>query len=180
MPTVKHTGTHYIMKVLNYRYAKLTRDGRISIKKKACNHSTEYQLINGHFDCRANTLIEMSKDLKTVIPLRHPALIAVSWKKRPKDIHHQGTFLDEWLKMCEVDNAFHFPLETMPFDELESYTEMTVNRQTEVIHSIGDYPEKKDLQTIQNFLDDDWPLVLAALDTSIGRKFYNDKSLCGL
>ena len=178
VPTVKHTGTHYIMRVLGYNYAKLLRDGKVCIKKKPCTkHLHTYDIINGHFDERADTLIEMSKHMRTVIPLRHPAFVAVSWKKRPTDINHRGTFLDEWLKMCEVDNAFHFPLETMPFDKLAEFTGMELNRTKQRIHSIGDYPQRKDLQTARNFLQDEWALVEQALDTSIGRKFYHDNSI---
>jgi len=180
VPTVKHTGTHYILKVLKNNNAKLGRCGRVCLSgKRPCMlKDHKYELIHGHFDERADTIIEMSKYMKTVIPLRHPALVAVSWKKRPKDHNHKTTFLEEWLKMCEVDNAFHFPLETMPFDKLAEFTGKPVKRTRERIHSIGDYPEKESLKTIQNFLKDDWLLVEQALNTSIGRKFYDNPNLC--
>ena len=167
---------------MRYQYAKLQRNGRVCIDNKFCNNGTHtYNLINGHFDVRADTLIEMSKHMKTVIPLRHPALIAVSWKKRPKDINHRGTFLDEWMKMCEVENAFHFPLEIKPFDALEAFTGIEIIRHDKLINSIGNYPEKESLQTAKNFLQDDWALVEIALNTPIGRKFYNEYSnLCGV
>lgn len=181
VPTVKHTGTHYLMYLLRGQYAKLLHDGRVCINKKYCNNGTHtYKLLNGHFDVRADTLIEMSRHMKTVIPLRHPALIAVSWKKRPKDQHHQGTFLDEWMKMCEVENALHFPMETKPFDALEAFTGIQVIRHDTMTNSIGNYPEKENLKTIQNFLKDDWLLVEQALNTSIGRKFYEYSNICWL
>jgi len=179
IPTVKHTGTHYLIDILHGRYAKLLKDGRVCINKQSCtkkNHN--YNLLTAHFDIRADVLIEMSKTMKTVIPLRHPALIAVSWKVRPKDQHHQGTFLDEWLRMCEVENALHFPMETRPFDALKAFTGIDVYRHDKTINSRGNYPEKENLKTMQNFLKDDWLLVEQALTTSIGRKFYDNPNLC--
>ena len=170
VPTVKHTGTHFILNALGYQYADLVKSGRVRTNISNGGEAPhDYDIITGHFDMRADTLIAMSKCMKTVIPLRHPALVAVSWKKRPD----HGSFIDEWLKMCEVENALHFPLETMPFDKLAEFTGMGLNRTRKRIHSIGDYPQRKDLKTARNFLQDEWALVELALNTSIGRKFYH-------
>jgi hypothetical protein len=166
------------MRCLDYNYAKLDRDGLVKIKKVICRRLTHtYDLINAHFDERADTLIEMSKHMKTVIPLRHPALIAVSHKKREGQPRHDIPWYIQWDKMCEVENAFHFPLETKPFDELEEFTGMKVKRIDGVIHSIGNYPEKKDLKTMRDFLQKDWDFVEKALKTNIGQRFYNDDSI---
>jgi hypothetical protein len=181
VPTIQHSGTHYIMRCLNYNYAKLDRDGMIKVNKVPCSMLTHtYDLINGHFDTRADTLVEMSRHMKTVIPLRHPALIAVSHKKREGWPRHEIHWHDQWLKMCEVENAFHFTLEDKPFVELEKFTGMKVHRFDKVVRSLGDYPEKKNLKTIRDFLKEEWDFVEKALNTKIGRRFYDNTYLRGL
>jgi hypothetical protein len=170
------------------RQAKLDRDGLIKVRKKVCRTVAApstvkhiYDIITGHFDIeRTETLIEMSKHLKTVIPLRHPAAIATSWKKREGRPNHKTTWYDQWLNMCEVENAFHFPLETKPFSELEKFTGTRVYHYDQVMASIGDYPEKKDLKTMRDFLGKEWSFVEKALNTNIGRRFYDNTNLRGL
>ena len=182
MPSIQHSGTHFILRTLGGNSAKLkpSDKSRFNTSKLIIWPRKGYKLLQGHFDyARADTLLRMSRHMKTVIPLRHPALIAVSWKKRGPARWRSNNFLEQWLKMCEVKDAFYFPLETMPFDELEDFTGLTVNRTDRAFGSIGDYPEKRDLKTARDFLGDDWALVEEALETQVGRKFYS-APLCGL
>ena len=87
--------------------------------------------------------------------------------------------------MDEFD-AFFFPLDennltSMPFDELEEYLGRSVSRSSKTAGSIGDYKEKKNLQAMRDFLQEDWALVEEALQTHIGWKFYgNDYPVRGL
>ena len=115
--------------------------------------------------------IELANRFKTVIPLRHPALIAVSHKKRDPNA---GTgFLHKWTQMTQIP-AFHFPMETKPFDALEVYLEREVRRNEVTLGSIGEYKEKNSLKQARAFLGRDWWAVEAALDTEIGEWYYGD------
>jgi len=156
--------------VLGNKYTKLRYDGAGVKRGKA-----DSVLVQAHFDDeRTETIIDLSRTMKTVIPLRHPAFVAVSWRKRNED-----NFLQQWLRMCWVPQAFYFPLETKPFDELQEYTGVTLNRQVGMVNSLGKYPEKQDLQTARDFLGDEWGDVQTALNSPIGRKFY-DSDICGV
>ena len=157
LATIKHTGTNYCFSVLNRERTRLTRDGLIE-------HDAD--ILWSHFDIRTPYVLELSKRMKTVIPLRHPARIAISWRKRG-----QTGWLKEWMRMGEVEDAFYFPLETKPFDELEEFTGFTLNRHDEVINSIGDYRER-DLVSMGRYLGDEWGDVFTALETPVGRKIY--------
>jgi hypothetical protein len=111
---------------------------------------------------------KISEMLPTVIPLRHPALIATSFKKRK-----QGGYVKEWMRMCEIE-GFHFPLETKPYDELEEYLGRPVVRDDTVVNSIGEYPEKDSIQSAKAYLGIDWVNVEAMLATPIGQRFYSN------
>jgi hypothetical protein len=165
------------MKALGGNYAKLGLDGKVKYRKFPIKKGKpDYDLIHGHFDVRGPTLVEASHKMTTVIPLRHPALIATSWKKRGPARKRTPTFLEQWMYMCEA-TGFLFPLETKPFEALADYTNLRVRPLDKVVNSIGDYDEKRDLQAIKNFLGRDWALVEAALDTEIGRRFYGPDNL---
>lgn len=157
VPTVKHTGTRYLLSLLGNSKAKLRNDGEV-------DRGSNYNLVHSHFDKRTEHIRRLSKSHKTVIPLRHPAFVAVSWKKRK-----QGSFLKEWLNICE---GFYFPLETKPFDELEDYVGFELNRHQNVLNSIGEYPEKHSLDAARQYLGDLWSDVEVALDTDIAKQFY--------
>jgi hypothetical protein len=171
LPSVQHSGSYYVANVIcEGKPSHLRRNGEIARKKT--------HVIHGHYDVRHEVFKELSRRIKTVIPVRHPALIAVSWKKRGPAQWRTDNFLTQWNRMHEID-GFLFPIEQKPFDELEDYLGAKVNRLDRVIHSIGEYNEKRDLETARNFLGSEWALVQEALQTPIGRKFYVD-SICGL
>jgi hypothetical protein len=163
VPAVQHSGSYYLVHLLGGVSSKLKQDGMVSPLGK--------RVIHGHYDCRHAVIKELSKRIKTVIPVRHPAMIAVSWKKRGPKQWRTDNFLIQWQRMHDID-GFLFCIEQKPFDRLEEYLGTEVNRTDAVIHSIGDYPEKQNLETARDFLADDWSLVTQALDTPIGRKFY--------
>ena len=165
---MQHSGTHFIRNCIGGRCAKLTvkNDVRPRDKRKP------FQLVHAHFDERTDALHHWAIGRKVVIPIRHPAKIAVSWNKRDDHRKRTPTFLDQWVRMDEFD-AFFFPLEEMPFNELEEYLGQSVNRARKPLGTIGNYDEKKNLQAMREFLKDDWELVESALETNIGRKFYN-------
>ena len=166
VPTVQHSGTHYLLNVIRKPVGKLCLSGKVK----------DRYVIHGHLDKRTEKLLELSKGRRTVIPLRHPALIAVSWKKRGPARWRTPTFLDQWKRMDEFD-AFFFPLEEKPYKALEEYLRLDVVRVDKRVNSIGDYPERNDLQTARDFLKDDWALVEQALNTKIGSQYY-DNPLC--
>lgn len=155
LPTVKHTGTNFTLGVLGGRPTKIDKNGNVQ--------NPWADVVMSHFDKRTPHIKEYARHIKTVIPLRHPALVAVSWKKRK-----QSGWLAEWLNMCEVE-GFYFPMETKPFDELEEFIGAKVNRLDTVINSIGEYDEKKNLTTARDFLGSDWVDVEIALNTEAGR-----------
>jgi len=179
--SVQHSGTHFIRRAIGGTCAKLTvkNDVRPRDKRK------EFQMVHAHFDERTDALHHWASGNKVIIPLRHPAAVAVSWKKRPDHRKRTPTFLDQWKRMDEFD-AFFFPLDennltSMPFDELEEYLGRSVSRSSKTAGSIGDYKEKKNLQAMRDFLQEDWALVEEALQTHIGWKFYgNDYPVRGL
>ena len=166
LPTVKHTGTNYLISVLNREKSKLTLDRKNRIKNE------DADIIWSHFDHRMPHIVELSKRMKTVIPLRHPARIAISWRKRS-----QSGWLDQWMRMCQVE-AFHFPMETKPFDELEEFVGFELNRHNDPINTIGDYIEKHVPVEAGYYLGAEWGDVMKALDTNVGRKYYSGP-VCG-
>lgn len=176
-PTIHHSGSNFIRKCVNADHVKMNP----SPSKQDPSFRKNVTIRDGgqitaHFiayqDYYMPMYINLAKnpDVKTVIPLRHPAFIAVSHKKR--DIHAGTHFLYKWFLMCQIPNAFYFPLETMPFDELEDFLGKKVYRSTKPLKTLGDYPEKKNLEAAKKFLDDDWWAVDAALRTNIGQHYY--------
>ena len=71
-------------------------------------------------------------------------------------------------------DAFFFPMETKPFDEFEEYLGHKLNnRDTAVVGTSGDYPEKDSFKSMRAYVgEDEWVCVRAALKTDIGRRFY--------
>ena len=135
------------------------------------------------YDSTFEKIKSLSEEMPTVIPIRHPALIVTSWRKRQwiESIRRNGVsvpqsmclenILRQWNRMGEI-NGFLFCVEQMPFDELEEYLNMKVNRHHGVVNSIGDYSEKQDLGSVRAFLKADWSIVEKALQTPIGKRFY--------
>lgn len=167
-PTIHHSGSNFIRRCIGNK-------PQIKIHGRKRPQILPGMLITAHFrhdtDGAMPLYLRLAKRFPTVIPLRHPAMIATSHKKRdPK----AGTlWLYKWVQMCQVP-AFHFPIETMPFDELEEYLGRKVRRDRDPVKTIGDYPEKHSLEAARKFLKDDWWAVEAALNTDIGRKYYGD------
>lgn len=158
--SVRHTGTHFIERALGGRSCKL---------ESARQHKGG--VIQAHFyEHMMPKIMAFNKVLKTVVPLRHPLLIATSWEKRGKP--PATGFYREWQRMGQID-AFFFPLDTMPFDELEEFTGKPVIRDTSVINSIGDYPEKHSLEAAREFITkESLTLVEQMLATPIGQRYY--------
>ena len=166
VPSVQHTGMHFLREVLGGRQAKMRFDDlTIRYSEKL---PRPYEIIHGHFDNRTPLLKALSDTRKTVIPLRHPMKVAVSWKKRGAEERRTPTFLDQWLRMDEFSNAFFFPLEVKPFTALEKYIGRPVIRTTEIYGAQEyDYPDD-----VEAFLGGDMFLVELALKTKIGKRFY--------
>lgn len=169
--SVMHSGTRFLWQTLG---VVLHEDlWHISdLPQSNCKAVAAHTVVDG--------AIEFAKDYKTVVPLRHPALIAVSWKKRIDNKLGDGhlrirkeyfDWLEEWKKLDDVD-AFFFPLETRPYDDLEDFTGFSVNRSVDTRFSIGDYPEKHSIMAAKEYLGDEWSKVVAALNTKIGRQVY--------
>lgn len=168
LPSVQHSASYYVANVIEGRNPSHMRQTGEIVRKKGNS-----RVIHGHYDMRHAVYLELSRRIKTVIPVRHPAKIAVSWKKRGPRQWRTENFLVQWERMHEID-GFHFCIEDKPFDELEQYLGTKVYRTDELIHSIGYYDEKKDFVTAKDFLGKDWALVEKALDMPLGRKFYAD------
>ena len=168
LPSVQHSASYYVANVIAGRDpSHMRQNGQIARKNRSS------PVIHGHYDMRHAVYLELSRRIKTVIPVRHPALIAVSWKKRGPRQWRTENFLVQWERMHEIE-GFHFCIEEKPFDELERYLGADIHRTTNVMHSIGEYNEKKDFVTAKDFLGKDWALVEKALDMPLGRKFYAD------
>jgi len=172
--SVQHSGTYFLTWTVG------RNPGRAKIKADNCQiiipnakdgrAQSEYVSIHGHFDHRTELLKELAKTRKMVIPLRHPALIAVSWKARGEDGNRRTpTFLDQWVRMDEFPDAFFFTMEEKPFDDLETYLGRPVNR-------IKRYVNKMDYEfptNVLEYLGDDRHLVEKALQTDVGKRFYS-------
>ena len=165
VPTVRHSGSRTLLSVIGLPRAKLRQDGAL--------HSNGFtdEVIHSHFDRRMPIIMEMSKIMKTVISLRHPAMIAVSWKKRNTSKYSDANFLQQWLRMPEMTDPFFFKMEEMPFDDLEKFLGLGVNRKRLCIGSIGNYPEKHNIASAKRFLGKDWNFVEQALDTTAGKLY---------
>ena len=74
--------------------------------------------------------------------------------------------------MCDME-AFYFPLDSKPFRNLAQYTGRELNIHDKALNSLGDYPERKNIKTALAFLEKDVGDVIDALDTPIGRKYYD-------
>ena len=77
-------------------------------------------------------------------------------------------FWRQWQRMCELD-AFRFPIETRPFDDLSEFIGRKIKSNNAVYASIGNYPEKEDIQLAKRTLGDLWRYVEMALDTEDGQ-----------
>jgi hypothetical protein len=80
-------------------------------------------------------------------------------------------FWREWQRLGEL-KAFRFPLELMPFDDLENFIGRPVKRIDRVVRSVGDYQEKHDIDLAKDKLKHLWEYVEYALDTPDGQ-IYN-------
>ena len=76
-------------------------------------------------------------------------------------------FWRQWQRLGELD-AFRFPIEAMPFDELDEFMGFEVFRGVGREGTIGEYPEKHDIRLAKKALGDLWRYVEMALDTEDG------------
>ena len=142
-----HTGTHYICEVLGLdmgtQAAHIRREGAI----------------------------ESVQGYKVVMPLRHPALVAVTFKKRGWAERNGWSWLEQWQRLDDVQ-GFFFPIETKPFDDLEAYVGYSVDRIEQPVASLGNYPEKQSLDAAKSYLASEWADVEKALCTNVGSEYY--------
>ena len=133
--------------------------------------------ITAHLNSRDwSNVKRLSSLMPTITSLRHPARIILSHLARREREGRKfdecgAKFWREWQRLCKL-RAFRFPLEVMPFDELEEFIGRPVNRIDRVIRSVGDYPEKHDMELARERLKHLWEYVEYALDTPDGR-IYN-------
>ncbi len=154
-----HSGTHYMCDVLGLSPGVDTF------------HPGENKEGHLYVHTRFEDAINLSKKHKTVVPLRHPGFIAVSWKKRGTAKRKHLSLWDQWSRLDEAE-GFFFPIENKPFDELEDYVGFPVNRKVGVVASVGDYAEKKNVDTAKKYLGKDWELVEQMLSTDVGKRYY--------
>ncbi len=165
--TVQHTGTVFTLKALGFPYYEL-RKVRTPFKGG---------IIHSHFiDESLDSIRELHKELKTVITLRHPILVALSHKWRGAYV---GEFARYWDKMTEiVSDGFFFPMETKPWDDLERYVGRPVTRSEKVENSVGEYSyktyyEKGKMDHVKEWLGSDWDHCQRILEECwIAREFY--------
>ena len=163
--SVRHTGTRFLFDVLGLEYD--------------VNHLHAFELYKAQGKSiraiSSHTSRQRSHDVvryyKTVVPLRHPALVATSWKKYDED----GNWLKEWQKLDALTDVFFFPIEQLPYDALEEFVGFSVNRDVEIKvkrHTMGDYPEKKSIESAKDYLGSQWGSVEMALSSGVGKRFY--------
>jgi hypothetical protein len=98
-------------------------------------------LLHAHFyTAHLQSIRSFSGQYKTVVPLRHPVAVALSWWiRRPNLV--KGV-KEEWENMRRAlwgRDVFFFPLETKPFDALQAYLGWGVCRIQSREGSRGDY-----------------------------------------
>ena len=169
-PTIHHSGSNFIRHCVGPDYVKWRPNRKVPITRAVDQQITAHFIAYEDGYMPQYIALANNPNVKTVIPLRHPALIAVSHKKRHEE--SGAHFLYKWILMCQIPNAFYFPIETMPFDELEAFLRKKVSRNRKPMRTLGDYPEKRSLDAAKTFLKDDWWAVGAALNTDIGRRYY--------
>jgi len=95
IPTIQHTGTHLIAKKFGYRY-----------HWAAMNEDTNREAIHvGHISNGQLPFIKSRlSEIPAIVPLRHPYLVAESWKRRDMPLdrlrHH-------WHLLVQEIDPFH-------------------------------------------------------------------------
>lgn len=98
MPTVRHTGSLFLRDVfLSVGFERVTLRGQAAKNSLVFDHL--YDTHMGHF----KRWIERFR--LVVIPLRDPAMTALSWAKRSEDFGH---FLEQWRNLIALSD--HGPL----------------------------------------------------------------------
>jgi hypothetical protein len=115
---------------------------------------------------------KVSQVIPTITSVRHPARIILSHLKRAKRERRShdecgAKFWREWQRLGQLD-AFRFPIEVLPFYDLEVFIGREVNRDLAVRGSVGEYEEKNDIELAKTSLGDLWRYVEMALDTEDG------------
>jgi hypothetical protein len=165
--SVQHTGTRYLNTCLSDGYGSwaMTDKGKIDSRPEGRG------ILHTHLGTQTVGRIRRLKKLPVVIPLRHPARVATSWKYYGSPA--SGDWLERWKLMDLFPDAFFFPMESKPFTRLDAYLGREVTRKEGIIGSIGPYPEKKSMVSMQQYLEDQWAEVEEALATEVGRRFYD-------
>lgn len=167
--TMYNSGSHSIRKAVPGEFKKVSRNQEV-IKPRGLMQ------VSSHLDTKTFPFVKKMNALyPTVTTLRHPARMLVSrckradMSKKPR-IEVAESFWRQWQRL-DGFNAFRFPIEELPWDELEEFLGMECLRHNCEVGSIGDYPEKYDFQLAKDFLGDLWKYVEYALDTPDGKRY---------
>jgi hypothetical protein len=102
--SVRHTGTHFLCRAIG--------DG----------------VIRMHLDPRCrDEIVALSAAMQTFVPLRHPWLVAATWKEWG---YPMPLLLECFQEIDTLTDPVFFPIESKPFDVLESRLKRDVNRDT--------------------------------------------------
>ena len=107
VPTVRNTGSHFLVDLLGYDINK-------ALPWKQSHNATEDSLIFDHIS-KYNThfSLPLIRENLTIIPLRHPVLVAKSWNDRKRDT---AELVDSWeVLVNEIDplEPYYLPLDVL-------------------------------------------------------------------
>ena len=111
IPTVPHTGTIFITKLF------IEKDfTQIALLETPYQDKT---LFVGHIvkDGLTNRALELMKEYPAVIPLRHPYLVAESWKRRGKPVTDLVTAYKKLPELFDCLNPYYVPMDTEDRDD---------------------------------------------------------------
>lgn len=177
--SIQQSGTHTLRAIVKgegYR--------RIMRKPGQFNLARPGDLLHSHFwDRDYGHIVKYSSIYPTVIPLRHPTAVALSWHARHK-AHRRNQLQAEWDNLADFDekhgeHAFYFAMERYPLDELEQYLGTGVHRQVPRLGVIGPYPEKRlwengEIEQLRR-TEAEWAVGFGAetvRDNPVARRFY--------
>ncbi len=169
--SVHHTGTNFVMKDLLRSY-KLTH---ASIRVIGDNPFHKTQL---HIQKRyTSELAYWLPRSKVIVPIRHPVDVALSWKRRLKDLNEMKAQFEMLLSVVDDYNPAYLPIDAMDRDwwlsQLNQRFSTNLSTNWDVIGSKAQPPAR---HWKAQLTDDEYELASGIASWSFFDQFYGLKA----
>ena len=105
VPTIRHSGSHFLVDLLGYDINKTLPWGQ-------AHKATDDSLIFDHISpYKVDIMLPLIRDNLTVIPLRHPFVVAKSWIDRKKDLSELVAAWETLVYEIDPLEPYYLPLD---------------------------------------------------------------------